>query len=75
MNGPDPGNVEVKTWIDLPNGDQISIFNPYFTFTVEPNADFTTEIFTHPFSGGEPSGDYNVGGRFLNLISGRECKC
>ena len=72
VNGPDPVNVEVKIWVHLPNGDDMSILDPHFTFTVEPNADFTTEIFTHTFSGGELSGDYNVGGRFLNPISGRE---
>lgn len=72
VNGPNPVTVEVKIWIGLPNGNQMSIFNPYFTFTVGSNADFTKEIFRHTFAGGEPSGDYNVGGRFLNPISGRE---
>jgi hypothetical protein len=38
VNGPDPVNVEVKTWINLPSGDQVSILDPYFTFTVEPYA-------------------------------------
>jgi hypothetical protein len=72
VNGPDPVNVEVKTWINLPSGDQVSILDPYFTFTVEPYADFTGEIFSYTFSGGELSGDYNAGGRLLNPISGRE---
>jgi hypothetical protein len=72
VNGPDPVRVEVKTWIDLPNGDQMSILDPYFTFTVGSNADFTKEIFRHTFGGGGLSGGYNVGGRFLNPISGRE---
>jgi hypothetical protein len=72
VNGPDPVRVEVKMWVKLPDDSNMSILDPHFTFTVEPNADFTTEIFTHTFSGGEPSGDYNVGGRFLNPISGRE---
>lgn len=72
VNGPNPVNVEVKVWINLPSENQMSILDPHFTFTVKPNADFTTEIFTHTFSGDEPFGDYNVGGRFLNPISGRE---
>ena len=72
INGPDPVNVEVKIWVHLPNGDDMSILDPHFTFTVEPNADFTTEIFSYTLDGSEPSGDYNVGGRFLNPISGRE---
>jgi hypothetical protein len=72
VNGPDPVNVEVKIWVHLPSGDDMSILDPHFTFTVEPNADFTTEIFSYTFDGSEPSGDYNAGGRFLNPISGRE---
>ena len=71
-DGPNPVTVEIKIWISLPTGDQISIIDPHFTFTVEPNADFTADIFAHTFSGSEPSGNYNVGGRFLNPISGRE---
>jgi hypothetical protein len=72
LNGPNPVNVEVKVWINLPSENQMSILDPHFTFTVEPNADFTAEIFTYTFNGSEPSGNYNAGGRFLNPISGRE---
>jgi hypothetical protein len=71
MNGPERANVEVKLWIDLPSTGQMSIIEPCFTFTVEPSADFTAKIFEYTFSGHEPPGDYAVGGRFLNPISGR----
>ena len=72
VNGSNPVNVEVKIWIGLPNGNQMSIFDPYFTFTVGPNANITKEIFRRTFVGNEPSGDYNVGGRLVNPVSGRE---
>ena len=72
VNGPTPVTVEVKIWIGLPNGNQMSIFDPYFTFTVGPNANITKEIYRRTFVGSEPSGDYTVGGRLVNPISGRE---
>jgi microcystin-dependent protein len=72
VNGPNPVTVEVKIWCGLPNGNQMNIFNPHFTFRVGPNADITKEIFRRPFGGSEPSGDYTVGGRLLNPMSGRE---
>ena len=72
VNGPDPVRVEVKMWVKLPDDSNISIFDPNYTFTVTPDADFTTEIFTHTFNGSEPSGEYNVGSRLINPITGRE---
>ena len=71
-NGPDPVDVELKAWIELPNGDQGSIFYPHFEFTVPANADITSQVFSYTFIGIEPAGDYNAGCRFLNPISGRE---
>jgi hypothetical protein len=71
-NGPDPVDVEAKTWIDLPNGDQGTILYRHCAFAVQSNADLTSQIFSYTFVGSEPSGDYNAGCRFINPISGRE---
>ncbi len=85
-NGPNPVDVEVKAWVDLPNGEEMELLEPDtififsngvelplvdFRFTVKSFADFTVELLTHTFSGSEPSGVYNVGSRLLNPISGR----
>ncbi len=72
VNGPDAVNVEEKIWIVYPNGEQMSIGNPHFTFTVIPNADITEEIYSYTFDGSEISGTYNIGSRLLKPISGRE---
>ncbi len=72
LNGPNAAEVEVKLWIELPNGSEMSIFNSHFIFTVAPYADFTTEVFRYTFGGSEPTGAYKVGGRFSKPISGRE---
>ena len=72
INGPNPTTIEVKTWINLPDGNDMSILDPHLTLTVDPNANFTAEIFSYTFDGSEPSGDYNVGGRFINVNSGRQ---
>ena len=72
-NGSDPVNVEAKTWISLPAGVlEVTILDSHLTFTVAANADVTADIFTYTFDGSEPSGNYNVGSRFLNIMSGRE---
>lgn len=72
VNGPDAVNVEEKIWIKYPNGEQMSIGDPHSTFTVAPNVDITEEIYSYTFDGSEISGDYNIGARLLNPVSGRE---
>ena len=71
-NGPNPVNVEVKLWIELPDGSEISVFDPHFTFTVGSNADFTEEVFIHTFDGSEPEGDYLFGARLENPLTGKD---
>lgn len=71
-NGPDPAHTEVKLWITLPDGNNMSIFNTHFAFIVGPDSDLTREIFRYTFNGSEPSGDYNAGGRLIDPMTGRE---
>ncbi|MFH1562495.1 MAG: outer membrane lipoprotein-sorting protein [Nitrospirota bacterium] len=68
-NGQEAVNAEVKSWIELPATDLISIIN-LSSFAIPANASVTTKIMEYTFIGSEPEGKYNFGGRFLNPISG-----
>lgn len=72
VNGRHPVCMEVKAWIELPTGEYISMIDPHFILHLQPNANFTREIFQCAFDGNEPSGNYKVGVRFLDPASGRE---
>ena len=68
-NGPDDIDVEVKVWTSVPDGSLVPIIN-LSTYTVPGDADFNIMVFTHQFSGGEPSGGYTLGGHFINPMTG-----
>jgi hypothetical protein len=68
-NGPDPDRVEIKMWLENPDGRLRRIRHRPIIF-LPPEADITKEIFRRTFTGDEPSGDWNVGGRLLNPING-----
>jgi len=72
VNGPDSAKVEGKIWILLPSGGESPIGNSHLTFTVAPDADFTREVLKYTFSGGDAPGNYQIGGRFINPVTGRE---
>jgi fibro-slime domain-containing protein len=62
--------VEAKLWVEFPDGFMMSLLDPHLTFTLAPGDDFTAEILNHIFNGTEPSGSYEIGGRFLNPLNG-----
>lgn len=68
-NGSDPDRVEVKMWLENPDGGLWRIRHRPIIF-LPPEADITKEIFRRTFTGDELSGDWNVGGRLLNPING-----
>jgi len=68
-NDETPDAVEVKIWIELPDGGLYSIYN-LSSYAVPANANVTVTVFNHHFTGGEPTGGYKFGGRFLNPITG-----
>jgi hypothetical protein len=68
-NNSNPVDVDGKIWIRLPDDLLFSIINLYGA-TLPANFNWSKEIFTHHFTGGEPQGVYEVGGRLLNSITG-----
>ncbi len=66
----DEVEAEAKLWVELPDGFMISLFDPHLTLTLAPSDDFTAEILNYTFNGTEPSGSYEIGGRFLNPLNG-----
>ena len=68
-NGPDPDRVEVKMWLENPDGGLERIPHRPIIF-LPSEADITKEIFRRTFTGDELSGDWNVGSRLLNPING-----
>ncbi|MEW6096459.1 MAG: C1 family peptidase [bacterium] len=70
-NGPTPTNVDVKVWVKLPTGKLKSIYNIPNWF-VPANINKVVKLLEHYFTGSEPTGNYEFGGRFLNPITGDE---
>jgi len=68
-NDDNPDKVEVKVWIELPNGHLKSIYN-IPSYHIPAGVDMTVPLFSHTFTGSEPAGAYQFGGRFLNIING-----
>ncbi|TGO02245.1 hypothetical protein PN36_28015 [Candidatus Thiomargarita nelsonii] len=62
--------VEQKVWVKLPNDTVISLIDPYTVLTLLPGDDIETKIFEYTFSGAEPIGAYQIGGRLLHPFSG-----
>jgi hypothetical protein len=72
INGPNPADVEVKTWAELQSGSLLRIPGVPDEMTLNPNADFTQELFRRIFTGAEPAGGYRAGGRLENPITGQD---
>jgi len=62
--------VEQKVWVKLPNDSVISLIDPFTVLTLLPGDDIDTKIFEYVFSGAEPIGAYQIGGRLLHPFSG-----
>ena len=72
-SGPNPVPVEAKAWVVLPNKDKLSLVNPsHYTLTLAPGANIIQQIYSYPFSGSEPAGGYEVGGRLEDPVSGKD---
>ncbi|OGF97707.1 MAG: hypothetical protein A2Z06_04175 [Candidatus Glassbacteria bacterium RBG_16_58_8] len=71
-NGPNPATVEVKAWAELPNGNLLRVPGVPDEMALGPGEDFTQELFRRDFTGSEPTGDYSIGGRLENPITGQD---
>jgi hypothetical protein len=63
-------NVEQKVWVKLPNDTVIPLIDPFTVLTLLPFDSIETKIFEYVFSGAEPIGSYQIGGRLLHPFSG-----
>ncbi|MEN8220951.1 MAG: LamG domain-containing protein [Pseudomonadota bacterium] len=77
INGPDSSNSScsqtklVETvWVKLPDDSVIPLIEPFTGLTLLPGDDIDTKIFEYTFSGVEPIGAYEIGGRLLHPFSG-----
>jgi len=48
----------------------IPLIEPFTGLTLLPGNEIDTKIFEHTFSGAEPIGSYEIGGRLLHPFSG-----
>jgi len=62
--------VVETVWVKLPNDSVIPLIDPYTVLTLLPGDDIETNIFEYTFSGAEPIGSYEIGGRLLHPFSG-----
>ena len=62
-------DVDVKIWVQLPDSSLLSLLNLPMV-TIGANADFDAALLNYTLTGGEPLGNYKIGGRFLSWISG-----
>ncbi len=68
-NGSESVTVEAKVQVKLPTDALLSIVN-IPQVTIPPHADLLLNLLTYQFTGSEPVGVYECGGRFLNWITG-----
>lgn len=73
-NGPLPIDTDAKLWVNINDPEAETIRLPILKisdFHLEPNTDFTAEIFRYTFNGSEASGSYDIGASFSDSIDGR----
>jgi len=77
INGPGSSNssceqskVVETVWVKLPDDSVIPLIEPFTGLTLLPGAEIDTKIFEYTFSGVEPIGSYQIGGRLLHPFSG-----
>ncbi|TGO02508.1 hypothetical protein PN36_23780, partial [Candidatus Thiomargarita nelsonii] len=62
----EPTQVVETVWVKLPNDAVIPLIEPFTGLTLLPGDDIDTKIFEYTFSGAEPIGAYQIGGRLLH---------
>ncbi|MEN8220507.1 MAG: hypothetical protein ABFS56_29990 [Pseudomonadota bacterium] len=62
--------VVETVWVKLPNDAVIPLIEPFTGLTLLPGDEIDTKIFEYIFSGAEPIGSYQIGGRLLHPFSG-----
>jgi len=78
INGPgilddrscEPSKVVETVWVKLPDDSIIPLIKPFTSLTLLPGDEIDTKIFEYTFSGVEPIGSYQIGGRLLHPFSG-----
>ncbi|MEW6618839.1 MAG: hypothetical protein AB1422_05770, partial [bacterium] len=69
-NGSEEVKVDAKCWVKFPDNTLISLINLY-SVTLPANLNTSVSLISgYTFSGSEPAGNYEVGGRFLDYITG-----
>lgn len=62
--------VEVKCWVELPDGSLLSVFDPQTTVQVMPKDSISGNLFSYTFQGSEPIGNYKFFLRLVNPLTG-----
>lgn len=67
-----PVTVDIHVWIGFPGGSIVVGHYPGVIIPANPNADFVNNnpLFSHTFTGGEPSGSYVAGIRLTDPTTG-----
>ena len=68
-NDATPDKVDIKVWVEMPDGSLLSIFNVPGK-DIPANADVTKRIFSYTCTGAETAGNYRFGGRLIKWIYG-----
>jgi hypothetical protein len=66
----EPTKVVETIWVKLPNDSIRSLVKPFTQLTLLPGEDIDKKIFQYTFTGAEPIGSYQIGGRLLHPITG-----
>ena len=65
-----PIDVEMKTWLEQPNGGTLALLDSHTTGPVFPGVPINLQLLDRVFNGSEPGGAYNIGARLLDPITG-----
>jgi hypothetical protein len=68
-NEPIQYNVEVKTWVQVPNGKLVPLLGPCLNVNIAPNSDSTHTIRSYLFKGTEALDEYIVELKLIDPIS------
>jgi hypothetical protein len=62
--------VDVKGWLELPDGSLLPLFNPHTTVQLTPGDSISGDLLSYTFLGSEPVGNYNFFLRLVNPLTG-----
>ncbi len=62
--------VEGKVWAELPDGSFLSLLDPHTTGQLSPGDTLSVDLVNYTFTGNEPPGNYKVGFRLMNPVTG-----